>query len=145
MRVEDIVSPGPIPSGQALRQEVVKALNYLTVVSDQTGSSIHAAGLADFLTAAAARATAFVRVATTGVAVTPATSSGAVGSTVQLTAAIAPAGTTGKKVTWVSADPTKVIVDARGLVTRLATGVVVVSAISNDDPTKLGTTTITVV
>lgn len=144
MRIEDLVTPGIIPSGQRLRGEAVKAINYLAVVSDYTGSTGHAAQLATFFTACATEANKYVRVAVTGVTVAPATSSGAVGSTVQLSATIAPAGATGKKVTWSSSDNTVATVDVRGLVTRLKVGTATITATSQDDATKTGTSAITV-
>ena len=144
MRIEDLVTPGIIPSGQRLRAEAVKAINYLAVVSDYTGSTGHAAQLATFFTACAAEAQKYVRVAVTGVTVGPATSTGAVGSTVQLTATIAPAGATGKKVTWSSSDSTVATVDVRGLVKRLKVGTATITATSQDDATKTGTSAITV-
>ena len=144
MRIEALVTPGIIPSGQRLRGEAVKAINYLAVVSDYTGSTGHAGQLAAFFTACAAEAQKYVRVAVTGVTVGPATSSGAVGSTVQLTATIAPAGATGKKVTWTSSNTTVATVDVRGLVTRLKVGTATITATSQDDATKTGTSAITV-
>lgn len=144
MRIEDLVTPGIIPSGQRLRGEAAKAINYLAVVSDYTGSTGHAAQLATFFTACATEAQKYVRVAVTGVTLAPATSSGAVGSTVQLTATIAPAGATGKKVTWSSSDSTVATVDVRGLVTRRKVGTATITATSQDDATKTGTSAITV-
>ena len=144
MRIEDLVTPGIIPSGQRLRGEAVKAINYLAVVSDYTGSTGHAAQLATFFTACATEAQKYVRVAVTGVTVGPATSSGAVGSTVQLTATSAPAGATGKKVTWSSSDKAVATVDVRGLVKRLKVGTATITATSQDDATKTGTSAITV-
>lgn len=144
MRIEDLVTPGIIPSGHRLRGEAVKAINYLAVVSDYTGSTGHAAQLATFFTACAAEAQKYVRIAVTGVTLAPATSTGAVGSTVQLTATIAPAGATGKKVTWSSSDSTVATVDVRGLVTRLKVGEATITATSQDDATKTGTSVITV-
>lgn len=144
MRIEDLVTPGIIPSGQRLRAESVKALNYLAVVSDYTGSTSHAAQLATFFTACATEAQKYVRVAVTGVTVAPATSTGAVGSTVQLTPTLAPAGATCKKVTWSSSNSTVATVDVRGLVTHLEAGTATITATSQDDATKTGTSTITV-
>lgn len=144
MRIEDLVTPGIIPSGQRLRGEAVKAINYLAVVSDYTGSTGHAAQLATFFTDCATEAQKYVRVALTGVTLAPATSTGAVGSTVQLTATIAPAGATGKKVTWSSSDSTVATVDVRGLVNRLKVGTATITATSQDDATKTGTSVITV-
>ena len=144
MRIEDLVTPGIIPSGQRLRAEAVKAINYLAVVSDYTGSTGHAAQLATFFTACATEASKYVRVAVTGVTLAPATSTGAVGSTVQLTPTVAPAGATGKKVTWSSSNSAVATVDVRGLVTRLTKGTATITATSQDDATKTGTSAITV-
>lgn len=144
MRIEDLVTPGIIPSGQRLRGEAVKAINYLAVVSDYTGSTGHATQLATFFTACATEAQKYVRVAVTGVTVGPAGATGAVGSTVQLTATIAPAGATGKKVTWSSSDSTVAAVDVRGLVKRLKVGTATITATSQDDATKTSTSAITV-
>ena len=143
MRIEDLVTPGIIPSGQRLRCEAANAINYLAVVSDYTGSTGHAAQLATFFTACATEAQKYVRVAVTGVTVVPATSTGAVGSTVQLTATITPAGATGKKVTWSSSDSTVATVDFRGLVTRLKAGTATITATSQDGGGNTGTSTIT--
>lgn len=144
MRIEDLVTPGIIPSGQRLRGEAVKAINYLAVVSDYTGSTGHAAQLATFFTACATEAQKYVRVAVTGVSVGPSSASGAVGAAVQLTAIITPAGATGKKVTWSSSNSAVATVDVRGLVTRLKTGTATITATSQDDATKTGTSAITV-
>lgn len=131
------------PFWSATAGEAVKSINYLAVVSDYTGSTGHAAQLATFFTACATEAQKYVRVAVTGVTLAPATSTGAVGSTVQLTATIA-AGATGKKVTWSSSDNTVATVDVRGLVTRLKVGEATITATSQDDATKTGTSVITV-
>lgn len=144
MRIEALMTPGIIPSGQRLRAEAVKAINYLAVVSDYTGSTGHAGQLAAFFSACAAEAQKYVRVAVASVTVSPPTSSGAVGSTVQLIAAIAPGGATGKKVTWSSSDNTVATVDVRGLVKRLKVGTANITATSQDDATKTGTSAITV-
>lgn len=144
MRIEELVTPGIIPSGQRLRAETVKAINYLAVVSDYTGSTGHAAQLATFFTACAAEAQKYVRVAVSSITVSPATSTGARGTTVQLTTTLTPVNATGKKVTWASADETKATVDVRGLVTRVGVGAVVITATSNDDATKKSTVTITI-
>ena len=144
MRIEDLITPGIIPSGQSLRTQAVKAINYLAVVSDYTGSTEHAAPLQAFFTACAAEAAKFKRVAVASVALAPATSTGVVGTKVTLTPTVLPAGATGKKVTWTSADETKATVDVRGVVTRVGVGVVVITATSQDDATKNGNSTITI-
>ena len=83
------------------------------------------------------------QVAVTGVTVTPATTSGAVGSTVQLTANVSPAGASNKSGTWKSSDTAKATVDANGLVTRKAAGSVSVT-FTTSDGAKVGTSAITV-
>ena len=79
----------------------------------------------------------------TAVAVAPATSTGAVGSTVQLTATPTPASAA-KAVTWTTSDATKATVSATGLVTRVATGTATITATSKADPSKKGTSAITI-
>lgn len=75
--------------------------------------------------------------------VTPATSTGAVGSTVQLTANVLPADATNKTGAWSSSDNTKVTVSQTGLVTRVAVGTSNVTFTTNDGA-KVGTSAITV-
>ena len=94
------------------------------------------------LAAAKAAVDALAYVPVTGVTVTGAAAV-AVGATLQLTATIAPAGAAGYRVSWSSADPTKVTVSETGLVQRLAAGAVPITATSVDDPTKSGTASIT--
>jgi len=79
----------------------------------------------------------------TGVTVTPATSSGAAGQTVQLTANVAPANATNKGGTWKSSDTSKATVSTTGLVTRVAAGAANVTFTTNDGA-KVGTSAITV-
>ncbi|MGG5838761.1 Ig-like domain-containing protein [Huaxiibacter chinensis] len=77
------------------------------------------------------------------VSVTPATSSGAVGSTVQLTANVLPSDATDKTGAWSSSDATKATVSSSGLVTRVATGTATITFTTNDGG-KTGTSSITV-
>lgn len=77
------------------------------------------------------------------VSVTPATSTGAVGSTVQLTANVLPADATNKTGSWSSSDTTKATVSQTGLVTRVAVGTSNVTFTTNDGA-KVGTSAITV-
>jgi len=79
----------------------------------------------------------------TDVTLTPATSSGAVGSTVQLTPNFTPSDATDKTGVWKSSDPTKATVSATGLVNRLATGTASITFTTNDGA-KVGTSAITV-
>lgn len=144
MRLENLASPGIIPNSQKLRMEALKSLNFLAVVSTSTGSTSHAAALSAFFTACKAESDKFIRVAVTGVTVAPATSSGAAASTVQLTATIAPTGAQNKKVTWSTSNAAVATVSSDGLVTRVATGTATITATSQDDATKTGTSAITV-
>ena len=77
------------------------------------------------------------------VAVSPATSTGAVASTVQLTATATPAAAV-QEFTWTTSDATKATVSATGLVTRVATGTATITAKSKADSTKQGTSAITI-
>ena len=143
MKLADLTSPGTIPNSQKLRVEMLKAINYVQVEGMNHGhGSTHAALLSASLAAAKAAVDAMVYVPVTGVTVTGAAAV-AVGATRQLGATIAPAGAAGYRVTWSSADPTKVTVDDTGLVRRIAAGTVAIIARSVDDPTKAGTASIT--
>nr|WP_318379984.1 Ig-like domain-containing protein [uncultured Enterobacter sp.]DAI86919.1 MAG TPA: major tail protein [Caudoviricetes sp.] len=82
-------------------------------------------------------------VAVASVSVTPSTSSGAVGTTVQLTPNILPADATDKTGVWSSSDQTKATVNSSGLVTRVATGTATITFTTNDGG-KTGTSSITV-
>lgn len=68
----------------------------------------------------------------TGVTVTPATTSIAVGATRQLTAAVAPNDATDKSGTWKTSDASKATVSSTGLVTGVAAGTVTVGFTTND-------------
>lgn len=143
MKLADLTSPGTIPNSQKLRVEMLKAINYIQVEGMKRGhGSTHATLLSASLAAAKAAVDAMVYVPVTGVTVTNA-GAVVVGATRQLGATIAPAGAAGYRVTWSSADPTKVTVDDTGLVRRLAAGAVTITARSVDDPTKSGTASIT--
>lgn len=84
-----------------------------------------------------------IKTPATGVTNAPKTSTGAVGSTVQLAAVVAPTGAA-QQVTWSTSDATKATVSATGLVTRVATGTATITATSMADPSKKDTTAITV-
>ena len=77
------------------------------------------------------------------VSVTPSTSTGAVGTTVQLAANVLPADATDKTGTWSSSDATKATVSSSGLVTRVATGTATITFTTNDGA-KTGTSAITI-
>ncbi|MEL7694957.1 MULTISPECIES: Ig-like domain-containing protein [Pantoea] len=82
-------------------------------------------------------------VAVTGVTVTPATTSLAVGATRQLTGTVLPADATDKSGTWTTSDATKATVSSTGLVTGVAAGTATITFKSNDG-NFTGTTTVTV-
>lgn len=82
-------------------------------------------------------------VAVTGVTVGPTSPSVEVGSTIQMTATVAPAGATDKSGTWASADTSVATVDQNGLVTGVSAGTSVISFTSTDGAKK-GTRTVTV-
>ena len=143
MRLEQLTSPGTIPNSQKLRVEMLKAINYIQLEGMKRGhGSTHVAALSASLAAAKAAVDALAYVPVTTVTVTGA-GVVAVGATLQLGATIAPAGAAGYRVTWSSADPTKVTVSDTGLVRRIAAGAVTITARSVDDPTKAGTASIT--
>lgn len=143
MRLDQLASPGSIPNSQKLRVEMLKAINYVQLEGMKRGhGSTHVATLSASLAAAKAAVDALAYVAVTSVAVANA-GVVAIGATRQLTATPAPAGAAGYRVTWTSADPTKVTVSDTGLVSRIAAGTVVVTATSVDDPTKAGTASMT--
>ena len=143
MRLEQLTSPGSIPNSQKLRVELLKAINYVQLEGMKRGhGSTHVATLSASLAAAKAAVDALVYVPVTGITVTGA-GAAAIGATRQLAATIAPAGAAGYRVSWSSADPTKVTVSETGRVKRLAAGTVVITATSVDDPTKAGTASIT--
>lgn len=62
------------------------------------------------------------------VIITPASTQISVGKSMQLSAAVLPAETTDKTVTWTSSDPTIVTVDATGTITAVSEGQATVSA-----------------
>lgn len=143
MKLADLTSPGTIPNSQKLRVEMLKAINYVQLEGMKRGhGSTHVATLSASLAAAKAAVDALAYVPVTGVTVTG-TGVTAIGATRQLGATIAPAGAAGYRVSWASADPTKVTVSETGLVTRIAAGAVTITARSVDDPTKAGTASIT--
>lgn len=77
------------------------------------------------------------------VTVAPATSTGAVAATVQLTATVLPADATDKTGVWTTSDATKATVSSTGLVTRVAVGTATITFTTNDGA-KTGTSNITI-
>lgn len=66
-----------------------------------------------------------------------------IGGSKQLSVTVTATGFARRSVTWSSSDTTKVTVDARGIVTRLASGSVTITATSDEDPSVTGTASIT--
>lgn len=145
MKLADLTSPGTIPNSQKLRVELLKAINYVQLEGMKRGhGSTHVTTLSASLAAAKAAVDALAYVPVTGVTVTGAGAGVvAVGATLQLGATLAPAGASGYRVTWSSADPTKVTVSDTGLVRRIAAGAVTITARSVDAPAITGTASIT--
>lgn len=82
-------------------------------------------------------------VAVTGVTLSDSTASVVIGSTLTLTATVAPDDATDKTVTWKSSDEAKATVKD-GVVTGIAAGDVVITATSVSDTTKSASCTVTV-
>lgn len=87
--------------------------------------------------------TSLTPVAVTGVTVTPATATVAVGNITNLLATVQPINAV-QAVTWSSATPATATVSSTGVVTGVAAGVVVITATSVSDPTKTDTCSVTV-
>lgn len=87
--------------------------------------------------------TSLTPVAVTGVTVTPATATVAVGNITNLLATVQPINAV-QSVTWSSATPATATVSSTGVVTGVAAGVVVITATSVSDPTKTDTCSVTV-
>lgn len=146
MRASDLPSLHTfITNGYRLRTEIATSISaverYRNTARVEPAS---AAKLKTLLTAAITALDAGIIPAVTSVTVDPATGSGAVDSTVQLTATVAPVGVKNKDVIWTSATPATATVSATGLVTLVAAGTVVITARSAADASKTGTATITV-
>ena len=60
MRLEQLPTPGIVPNGQKLRVEVLKTINFITLVSSATGSTSHAQTVSDFLAAAKTEVDKFI-------------------------------------------------------------------------------------
>jgi uncharacterized protein YjdB len=82
-------------------------------------------------------------VAVTGVSVTPASASLAVGATQQLSATVAPSNATNKNVSWTSSNTSVATVNSNGLVTAVASGTATITATTQDGG-KTASSTITV-
>ncbi|EJD6421818.1 Ig domain-containing protein [Citrobacter freundii] len=79
----------------------------------------------------------------TGVALTPATTSVAVGATRQLSATVSPTDATDKTGVWASSDTSKFTISTSGLITGVAAGTGNATFTTNDGA-KVGTTAVTV-
>ncbi|HEX8531772.1 MAG TPA: Ig-like domain-containing protein, partial [Cytophagales bacterium] len=82
-------------------------------------------------------------VAVTGVSVTPASASVAVGATQQLTATVSPSNATNKTVSWSSSNTAVATVSSTGLVTGVAAGTATIT-VTTQDGAKTATSAITV-
>ncbi len=83
-------------------------------------------------------------IAVTGVTLTPATASLAVGATQQLTATVAPSNATNKSVSYTSSNTAVATVSTAGLVTAVAAGTATIT-VTTQDGAKTDTSAITVV
>ena len=145
MRLEQLPTPGIIPTSQSLRTHALKAINFVQVVSMVPGWTSHADQLSAFFAACKAEADKLIRVPVSSISAGGGGST-ANGGTRQLTVAFTPSNTSDKRVTWTSADPAKVSVDpVTGLATVrvAAAGAVVITAAAVDNPTKTSTVTVT--
>ena len=126
MQESTLPSPDIGSTGYHLRRVAVKAISQLEVVAMNYTNGAHpgAATLASFFTACAAAA-ATVGKAIPVMTLTPAATTGAVGSTQQLT--VAKGGSSGA-VTYASSAPGVATVNASGLVTRVALGTATITA-----------------
>ncbi|MDO4399492.1 MAG: MBG domain-containing protein [Coriobacteriia bacterium] len=80
----------------------------------------------------------------TGVSIAPKNPTGNWGSTIQLTATVAPSDATNPNVSWSVADESIATVDADGLITLLKVGTTSVTAVSDDNTNASATATLTV-
>lgn len=129
--------------------------------SDATKATVSAAGLVTGVATGTATITATTKdgsgkfaacavtvtpliVKATGVTMAPKTASVEVSKTQQLSATVAPAGTTDKSLTWASSDESKATVSQTGLVTAVAEGTANITATTNDGSNKVDTCVVTV-
>ena len=78
------------------------------------------------------QAVKITKIPLTGISVTPATTSKAVGATQQLTVAYAPINASLREVTYSTSDATKATVSASGLITAVAAGTATITATAKD-------------
>ncbi len=145
MRLEDLPTPGIIPTSQSLRTHALKAINFVQVMSMVPGWTSHADQLSVFFATCMAEVDKLIRVPVFSISAAGGGST-ANGGTRQLTVTVNPAATSDKRVTWTSADPAKVSVNpVTGLATVrvAAAGAVIITAASVDNPTKTSTVTVT--
>jgi uncharacterized protein YjdB len=119
MRASNLPSPGHLRLSQELRVISAQAISAAEMRGARGGTSPE---LLAFFTACAAAITAAAPLELTGIDVTPATSSKAVGSTTQLSTAAVPSGAILPIRTYASSDITKATVNSTGLVTFVAVG-----------------------
>lgn len=133
-----------IANGNQLRIQMAKAISAVEVYRKRGTNEPASAAKLKALFQAGIDAIDASATAVASVSVAPTTSSGAVGSTVQLVPTVLPANATNKAVTYTSATPATATVSASGLVTRIAAGTVAITVRSVADTTKTATATITV-
>ena len=145
MQLTDLPTFGAAPNGPKLRQEILKLFMYLDCQGVGAGNHPEAAALATAFTACASACTARVRVPVTAIAGVGA-GVVAIGASKQLGYTTTPAaGSPGvnSRVTWSSANPANVAVNATGEVTRLKAGTTAITVTSVDDPARTATISIT--
>jgi hypothetical protein len=122
----NLPSPDLGSNGFHLRRSAAKNISSLEIAGMGYPNRSHpgAAKLAAFFAACSAAA-ATIGKAIPALTLTPQASTGAAGSTQQLT--LGKGGSSGA-VTWLSSNPAAATVNASGLVTRVATGVAVITA-----------------
>ncbi|WAX15815.1 Ig-like virion protein [Enterococcus phage EH93P2] len=130
----DMLKEGASPNVlDALKPETTYNLS-ISVVED--GKESAKVAVPEFTTQA-------VPVAVTGVTITPKTAEVEVGATTQLTATVAPAKATNKKVTFSSSDKEVATVGTDGTVSGIAAGEATIT-VTTEDGAKTGTAVITV-
>jgi uncharacterized protein YjdB len=133
MQEASLPSPNIGAKGYHLRRISANAISHLevTALGYANGQSPAAAAVAAFFTACAAAATEAGK-PNPVLTLTPQTSTGAAGSTQQLT--LGKGGSTGA-ATYTSSKPSVATVNSAGLVTRVATGTAVITASVAGDAT----------
>ena len=122
-------------NGTDFREDKTSYRGYLEVISyipENREASVVYDTFANIKAAIASSATPVPPVPVTGISLNQATETVVIGKTEALIATIVPAGATNKNVLWVSSDETKATVSTNGLITGLAAGTTVITAVSAD-------------